>query len=177
MKVSDNRHLRVASAIEEIKEAKSLMRTRFYLLGSQPKRYVEMEDWLDSLTSWVSGQRFDLSRTGPGSWCMAENDIGMDKMERVDYIWPPSYFAVGTMIQARAKLPDMISLIPGFENSIRKGLMFASTTKLSGYSCDEPVTCTDAVDRLYPARVFHFIKQEPEFCTSFLNMLEEVKYE
>jgi hypothetical protein len=101
----------------------------------------------------------------------------MPKDARVDFIWFPSYIAVSTMIQASQQMPDVIARIAGFEDSLRKGLAFVAHTRLSGHGYDEPIERCEAINLLFSAGVFDFIKEKPEFCPPFLAMLKDVKQE
>ncbi len=165
------------SDVQEMERLKRMMKSNLDALSSSPAADLNMLQWRDYLTSLVAGQRFDLSRSKPGSWCVAVDDNDMPKDARVDFIWFPSYVAVATMIQASQKMPDVIARITGFEDSLRHGLEFVANTRLSGHGYGEPIERCEAIHLLFSAGVFDFIKREPHFSPAFLAMLKQVKQE
>lgn len=177
MSQTQSMHFRFASETSEMYTIKRMMASHLDAICSSPAADLNMQQWRDYLTSLVAGQRFDLSRSKPGSWCVATDDDDMPKDARVDFIWFPSYIAVATMIQASHKMPDVIAHITGFEESLRKGLIFVANTRFSGHGYDEPIERCEAINLLFSAGVFDFIKEKPEFCPPFLAMLKDVKQE
>lgn len=175
MNQADSIYFRTASSIEQMSEIRKTMEERLRTICTSS--HLNREDWHGYLTSLVQGQRFDLSRSKPGSWCVAIDDDDMPKDARVDFIWFPSYYAVSTMIQASQQMPDVIARIPGFEDSLRHGLEFAANTRLSGHGYGEPIERCEAINLLFSAGVFDFIKREPHISPAFLAMLKEVRQE
>ncbi len=168
------------SAPVSVKEMFQLIGDMREVLGALARREIPNAEYtLDDLRGYceslVKGQRGSLGRTKPDSWSVAENDDGMDSDCRVDFIFMPTYVAVATLARVRVDYPEIAAAIPGYDDSLRRGMVFATYRGLEGHGYDADRDMIKAVSILADGGVPEFLASHRQFCPALLAVLRQLK--
>jgi len=125
--------------------------------------------------SLVRGQRNDIPRLTPGSWCVAPNIEGMDSDARVEFVFFPTYLAVAIITRALRGCPGLEESIPGYEKALRGGLAFSALRGLMGHGCDARAEMMDAVTILEMGQVDRYLDEKPDACPGLAKLLAEAR--
>ena len=107
-----------------------------------PDEHFTVNDLEQYCQSLVRGQRGSLGRTIPDSWSVAENDDGMPVDARVDFVFVPTYVVVATLTRVRLDYPGIAAGISGYDDGLRRGMVFAKHRRLEGHGYDATSTLT-----------------------------------
>lgn len=125
--------------------------------------------------SLIAGQRGSLGRTIPDSWSVAEHDDGMPADARVDFVFLPTYIAVATLTRVIVDHPAIAASIPGFEEGLRRGMVFATHRRFEGHGYDATRGMIDAALIFAEGGVAEFLSGRPDFCPELLAILRDLK--
>jgi hypothetical protein len=142
--------------------------------GEIPDEQYTIEDLNYYCQSLVNNQRGSLGRTKSGSWSVAETDVEMPADARVDFIFVPTYVAVATLTKVRVDYPTISAAIPGYDDALRRGMIFATHRRLEGHGYDATRGLIDAALIFAEGGVAEFLSSNPDFCPELLNILREL---
>lgn len=125
--------------------------------------------------SLVRGQRNDIPRLVPGSWCVAPSIEGMDSDARVEFVFFPTYLAVAILTRALREHPEFKERIPGYEKALKEGLGFSAMRGLMGQGYDANTEMREAVGILEMGQVDRYLEEEPRACPELRRMLAEAR--
>jgi hypothetical protein len=140
-----------------------------------PDAQYTIEDLKAYCESLVRGQRGSLGRTRSDSWSVAETDDGMPTDARVDFIFVPTYVGVATLTRVRLDYPGIAVRIPGYDDSLKRGMIFSTYRGLEGHGYDATRGMIDAALIFAEGGVSEFLSTDPEFCPELLRLLRELK--
>lgn len=121
--------------------------------------------------SAVSNQRGTLGRTVAGSWSVAAHDTGMPADARNDFIFTPTYIVVAILTKVLQDFPNIAAAIQGYEEALRRGMMFAALRRLQGHGYDAAEGAADARRILALGQVPVFLASHPDFCPALADLL------
>jgi len=125
--------------------------------------------------SLVRGQRDDIPRLVPGSWCVAPSIEGMDSDARVEFVSFPTYLAVAILTRALREHPEFKESIPGYETALKEGLGFSAMMGLMGHGYDARTEMREAVGILETGQVGRYLEDDPEACPGLAKLLAEAR--
>lgn len=133
------------------------------------------QDLLHYCKSLVKGQRGNIGRTKQGSWSVAPNDEGMPSDARVDFIFTPTYVAVATLSRTLQDHPTIAIQIPGFFNSLKRGMLFCTYRELQGHGYEAIDGILDAIMILSIGKVPSLLNAEPKLSKKLLDLFKKVE--
>ena len=166
-----------------------------YSLPVDSGNYVEMEriknDWLRRLREIrnYNPNSFSVSKEeviefieyiirnqhSDGSYCLPINFEGMPSDTRVNLVYFPTYLAIACLCIASYKIKSIKREIPDFNETLRKGLDFASGRDLSGHGYDSTIELIEAVNILSLGYVLYFCKNNPDVSPMFNHSIRNAK--
>lgn len=116
------------------------------------------------LESLITGQRESLGRTKPGSWSIVPNDNDMDSDARVDFIFTPTYLVTAILGRTLCEYPLLALSIPGYEQSLKQGMLFCSYRTLDGHGYDMERGKAKALSILALGKIPWLLERHKDFC-------------
>lgn len=123
------------------------------------------------LESLITGQRESLGRTKPGSWSIVPNDDGMDSDVRVDYILTPTYLVTAILGRTLCEYPLLALSIPGYEQALKKGMLFCSYRNLAGHGYDMERGMAKALSILALGKIPWLLERHKKFCPELYHAI------
>lgn len=133
------------------------------------------QDLLHYCKSLVKGQRGNIGRTKPGSWSVAKNDGDMPSDARIDFIFTPTYVAVATLSRTLQDHPTIAIQIPGFFNSLKRGMLFCTYRELQGHSYEAIDGMLDAIMILSIGKVPSLLDAEPKLSKKLRDLFKKIE--
>lgn len=136
-------------------------------------------DELETLcASLVCGQRGRMSNEHgwmleDGSWCVAPDIRGMGVEERVDFVMEPTYLAVSILSRVMLDYPDIPARIPGYHESLSRGLNCARIRKFLGHGYEAEDGRLHALTLFHRGGVMELLARNPGFCPEFSRAIGE----
>jgi len=143
--------------------------------GGIPGPGYTVDDLERLCESLVRGQRNDIPRLVPGSWCVAPSIEGMDSDARVEFVFFPTYLAVAILTRALREHPELKERIPGYEKALKEGLGFSARRGLMGHGYDANTEMREAVGILEMGQVGGYLEEEPGACPELRKVLAEAR--
>jgi hypothetical protein len=128
----------------------------------------EIEAYCASL---IAGQRLSIGRTIPDSWAVCPDDEGMEADARVDFIFFPTYYAVAFLSRVLFEFPEIAQRFDRFNESLKKGMIFATKRNLQGHGYDADDDFDRAVQILKRGKVPELLAARPELCPELKALL------
>lgn len=127
--------------------------------------------------SLVENQRIGLTRTKDNSWAVVDDDLEMPSDARVDFIFIPTYIAVATLSFVYLNYPDIANKIDGYDNSLKKGMMFCTHRGLRGHGFEYIDGIIEALVILSIGQVPSLLERKPELCPELKQTFSHVEKE
>ena len=144
--------------------------------GKIPDENVFNRDDLRRLTvSLVGSQRFDLSRSRPGSWCIADDDHDMPADVRVEFIFKPTYVAVAILTHICVNEPDIARGVRGLDRALSEGFRFCCHRRLRGKGAAADDDLLDAVRVLSLGGVPEYVASHPRKAARLRRVLLDTR--
>ena len=170
-------HVCAPPSVDEMQELVQAMRDTLDALAHReiPDVHYTIDDLTRYCESLVRGQRGSLGRTAADSWSVAADDNEMPADAHVDFVFIPTYLAVATLTRVRLDHPGIFAAIPGFDESLKRGMDFATHRALEGHGYDATAGMIDAALIFAEGTVFEFLSASPGFCPKLLATLNNLK--
>lgn len=110
--------------------------------------------------SAIKNQRSGFANIRAGSWAVTPSYEPLCAEARIDVVLVPTYLVVAILARVRLTMPGLASDLPGFEEALRQGMLFASHRQLEGHGYDHLCGMCEAVGILALGRVPELIRQD-----------------
>jgi gamma-glutamylcyclotransferase (GGCT)/AIG2-like uncharacterized protein YtfP len=107
-------------------------------------------------------------------WGFAEPET-MPSDSRVEYFYTPSYIAVSILAYIKMNGPQEVTQLEGFEETLKKGLLGATSRGFSGAGHDSLIGMIKCMDIFVSAQLHEFVEKYPEICPEFTREFKKAK--
>jgi hypothetical protein len=146
--------------------------------GEIPNKNFSKTELTNLCTSFVKGQRYDISRF-EGSWAVIpeQDDEGMPADARVDFVFMPTYLVVSILTKVMTDFSENITAIPRYVESLKEGYKFATLRGLTGHGYESMDVIIEVIELFEKGRVLTFLSENPEFSPEMYGLLKKIKTE
>ncbi|MEO5333937.1 MAG: gamma-glutamylcyclotransferase [Magnetococcus sp. YQC-5] len=144
--------------------------------GNYPQPYFKESDLIKLCNSLVADQ-CDSDQYLAGSWAIFL-DPNMPSDARVDFIYLPTYMAIGILTYAYKLIPEIEKVVPRFWIAMRLGYLFASLRGLQGHGIyddigEGEIHALGTIGILKMGGIFDFLAKHKSFSPELMRVIYE----
>ncbi|GHV35932.1 hypothetical protein FACS1894187_09690 [Synergistales bacterium] len=91
----------------------------------------------------------------------------------IDFIYTPTYLTVSFMARAMLNMPEKMASLPNFTDTLRKGLLAATSGKFRGHGYEAIEGILECMSIFRLADMNCFVKTYPHICPDFTELFNE----
>lgn len=140
-------------------------------LSDISKGYVRENELKEYIAKLIADQK-DLPRNlEMGFWGLDEPE-NMPSDGRVDFFYMPTYIATGILLVCKLNFPNIAAELPGFNESLLKGLLGSTGRDLQGHGHDCIDGMIKALNVFITAKAHIFVEKFPNDCKEFTKLFK-----